>query len=135
MKNLYEFQRDIISAASRKYQARYPGANPREAKAIFEILGEAIAEAMAVHANYASTEYVEALCTAKKVDILKVLEDRLGHIIEAMQLLGNQVEEHNKALQAPRKPEKTGLWNCYCGTVNPSGQGCTTCKGREHYKS
>jgi hypothetical protein len=60
------------------------------------------------------------------------IEKRLSPLIEALQLVGNQVHDHNQALQAMTEPEvpKPTHWDCYCGFRNLVGKACTVCDRR-----
>ena len=56
-------------------------------------------------------------------------------LVEAFKVLGNQVAEHNQALQAmvtqPAEVQRTH-WTCYCGWKNAVGDACVVCARSPH---
>jgi hypothetical protein len=57
-------------------------------------------------------------------------DPRVPNILEALQMLGNQVTEHNRVLQAATEPQPPTHWQCYCGSVNVVGRSCIVCDRR-----
>jgi hypothetical protein len=82
-----------------------------------------------------STVIVEVVLPYLDTSSKEVVKDdlRVTPLLAAVKLLGEQVAEHNRVLQAVMPQEQAPThWQCYCGTVNPNpGVGtCRTCDRR-----